>query len=208
MALAEASNLKVSEQKSQAEGKSNSRVRARSEFPLSLTLALGRLGLPNSRGALSFQTLRSRSRSASFCYRAWDAGCRDVRQLSSCCRDIPRAPEESCFARRHRGSARGIAAERHVLSVAVLSVIELRRAAPSPRSSPVVPRPRRIPLRSAIPAHFPARNNRATFETHLAQCLAQVSPVVGQTVLKKERSRAGCLACVPGVGAPQFERCL
>src|SRR6266566_2446285 len=143
-------------------------------------------------------SLRSRSRNASFCYRAWDAECRD----------IPRAPEESCFARRHRGSARRIGAERHVLSVAAPWVIELRLAAPSPRSSPPVPAPRRIRLRSAIPAHFPARNNRATFQTHPAQYLARVSPAAGQIVLEKKQSKVGCLACVPGVGAPQFEKCL
>src|SRR5207247_221717 len=121
---------------------------------------------------------RSPSRSASFCCRGWDAGYQEAPPPSFCCHGIARAPEESSCARHHQGSARPFGAERRVLSVAALSAIELRWAAPSRRSNPAASAPRRIRLRSAIPGHFPARNNRATFETHLAQCPAQVSRVV------------------------------
>src|SRR5436190_23869479 len=76
--------------------------------------------------------LRSRSRSASSCCRAWHAGCRGVRLLSSCCRDILQAPEESCLARHHRDSAPLFVRRPpdHALSVGALLAVELRRAAP------------------------------------------------------------------------------
>src|SRR6266487_5170974 len=126
--------------------------------------------------------LRSRSRSASSCCRGWHAGCRDVRQPFSYCRDILQAPEESCFARHHRDSALPFAGERHALSVPKAFGIELRRAAPLHQSSPAAPAPPHIQLHSAIPAHFPARRNPVTFETRLARCLVRASRVVEQTV--------------------------
>src|SRR5437762_3385280 len=45
-------------------------------------------------GQLSFPELTTRWRNASFCYRAWDAGCREVRPPFSCYRGTLRAPDE------------------------------------------------------------------------------------------------------------------
>ena len=71
--------------------------------------SLARTSRNNSGLSLSFSVnvspvrfLTTRWRSASSCCRGWGAGCREVRQLFSCCRGTLRVPGEWRFARRRR----------------------------------------------------------------------------------------------------------
>src|SRR5260370_825700 len=135
--------------------------------------------------------LIARWRIASFCYRGWDAECREAPLPFFCCRDTPPALEESCFARHRRGSAHRFAVERHALLVAAPWAVELRRAVFSHQSTPAATAPPLIQSRSAILGHYPARRNRVISEKHPAQWLVQVCRVAVQTALETRRSGAG-----------------